>query len=206
MEQLAEKLTRYIIKKEIISKEEYELYRYGMLTGLEMALCMAICTIIAIYLKSFLEYIVLIAVFFSLRAYVGGIHLKHFASCLICSCSVITSLLIAANLFSVYLLVALGVTVITMFVISRLAPLATKENANDREQIIFFAKQRRRILIAIAILDIVFAILGCKILWSLITYTMLMILFSIILKIVKTNGKSYIVNNIRKVREKKEMC
>lgn len=103
MEQLAEKLTRYIIKKKIIGKEGYEVYRYGMLTGLEMALCMAICTIIAIYLKSFLEYIILIAVFFSLRAYVGGIHLKHFAACLICSCSIITSLLIATRSFSISL-------------------------------------------------------------------------------------------------------
>ncbi len=64
MEELADKLARYIVKMGVIGKEDYEIYRYGLLIGLEMTLCMAICSIIAIYLKSFLEFVVLIAAFF----------------------------------------------------------------------------------------------------------------------------------------------
>ena len=117
MNWLADKLTVYIINKKIISSECYEVYQYGMLTGLEMTLCMAICTIIAIHLKSFLEFTVLIAVFFSLRAY--------------------------------------------------------------------FNKQRKRILFGIAALDIMFILLKLKVFWSLIMYTMLVVLLSMIFEISK---------------------
>lgn len=183
MDTLADKLTRYIIKKEIIDQENYGVYRYGMLTGLEMALCMAICTSIAIYLKSFFQFMVLIAVFFSLRAYVGGLHLKRFTACLACSCAVITLLLVAARSFIPDLHLALGVTVIMLLAISVLAPLATRDRTD--EEAAFFAKQRIRILIIITILDGVFVILGLKEFWSLIMYALMTILLSMVLGIVK---------------------
>lgn len=187
MEWLADKLTDYILKKEIISKESYEIYRYGMLTALEMTLCMAICFIIAIHLKSFLEFVVLITVFFSLRAYVGGIHLKHYLACLLCSCLIITFLLVAAHTWYFNLRIAVIVTAVTFFLIDWLAPLATKERVNDHEEAVFFNRQRRRILFGIAALDIVFVLLKLRVFWSLILYTMLVVLISMILGISK-NG------------------
>lgn len=185
MDWLADKLTSYIINKKIISSESYEVYRYGMLTGLEMTLCMAICAIIAIHLKSFLEFTVLIAVFFSLRAYVGGIHLKHYPACLVCSCLVITVLLVASHSWNPDVRVAVIITFFSCILINWLAPTATKERVNDQEEKAFFNKQRKRILFGIAALDIVFIMLKLKVFWSLIMYTMLAVLFSMILEISK---------------------
>jgi accessory gene regulator len=185
MNWLADKLTVYIINKKIISSECYEVYQYGMLTGLEMTLCMAICTIIAIHLKSFLEFTVLIAVFFSLRAYVGGIHLKHYPTCLICSCLVITFLLVAAHSWNPDAHVAVSVTFFACTLINWLAPTATKERLNDSEEEAFFNKQRKRILFGIAALDIMFILLKLKVFWSLIMYTMLVVLLSMIFEISK---------------------
>lgn len=189
MERLADRLTNYIVKKNIIDKESYEIYRYGMLTGLEMTLCMAICFIIAILLKSFLEFIVLVVVFFSLRAYVGGIHLKHYLSCLVCSCLVITFLLVVAQTWKMDLLVAVPVTAASFFVINRLAPSATKGRVNDQEEMVFFRKQRKRILFGVAALDMMFIILGLKIYWSLIMYTMLVVLISMVIGISKNDSE-----------------
>lgn len=183
MEWLADKLTDYIINKEIICKESYEIYRYGMLTGLEMTLCMVICSIIAIHLKSFSEFTVLIMVFFSLRAYVGGIHLKHYPACLLCSCLVITSLLIVAHSWNLDLWITVIATTVILFLIDWLAPVTTKERVNDHEEAVFFNRQRKRILFGIAALDIVFVILGLRVFWSLIMYTMLIVLISMILGI-----------------------
>lgn len=185
MEWLADRLTNYIVKKNIIDKESYEIYRYGMLTGLEITLCMAICFIIAILLKSFLEFIVLAVVFFSLRAYVGGIHLKHYLSCLVCSCLVITFLLVAARTWKADLLVAIPVTAVAFFLINSLAPYATKERVNDQEEMAFFRKQRKRILFVIVTLDIIFIILGLRVYWSLIMYTTLVVLISMVIGICK---------------------
>lgn len=187
MEWLADKLTNYIIDKKIIGRESYEAYRYGMLTGLEMTLCMAICIIIAIHLKSFLEFAVLIAIFFSLRAYVGGIHLKHYLACLICSCLIITLLLVSAHLWNPNIHVAVIVTFVSLILINRLAPMSTKERVHDVEESVFFDKQRKRILFGIAVLDIIFIILKLKVFWSLVMYTILVILLSMILGIRK-NG------------------
>lgn len=185
MDWLADKLTNYIIKKDIISRESYEIYRYGMLTGLEMTLCMAICSIIAIHLKSFLEFVVLIAVFFSLRAYVGGIHLKHYLACLICSCLIITFLLIAAHTWNPDWWITVIVTAAAIFLIDWLAPAATKDRVNDHEEAVFFSKQRKRILFGIAMLDIIFILLGLKVFWSMMMYTMLVVLGSMIVGISK---------------------
>lgn len=185
MEWLADKLTDYIIKKDIISRDSYEIYRYGMLTGLEMTLCMVISSFIAIHLKSFLEFVILIAVFFSLRAYVGGIHLKHYLACLICSCLIITLLLVAAHTWNPDLRITVVVTAVAFFLINLLAPAATKDRVNDHEEADFFNKQRKRILFGIAVLDIVFILLGLKVFWSMMMYTMLVVLVSMIIGISK---------------------
>lgn len=185
MNKIADRLTRYIIKNEIIDKEDYETYRYGMQTGLEMTICMALCTFISIYLKLFLEFAVLVAVFFSLRAYVGGLHLRHFLTCLICSCLIITLLLLLARSFTLDSRIAVGVTVITLYVINLMAPLATKDRPQDQEETAFFAKQRRRIYFAIIILDIAFAIFNFREMCSLIMYTIIIVLFSMILGLIK---------------------
>ncbi len=185
MEWLADNLTNYIIKKDIISSESFEIYRYGMLTGLEMTLCMVICSIIAIHLKSFLEFVILIAVFFSLRAYVGGIHLKHYLACLMCSCLIITLLLVASHTWIPELWVSVIVTSATFFLINLLAPAATKDRVNNYEETVFFNRQRKRILFGIAVLDIVFILLGLKVFWSMMMYTMLVVLISMIIGISK---------------------
>lgn len=185
MEWLADKLTNYIIKKNNIESESYEVYHYGMLTGLEMTLCMAICSIIAIHLKSFLEFIVLLVVFFSLRAYVGGVHFKNYFACLICSCSVITFLLTIARFWILDMRVTLIVTMVTIVLINWLAPVATKERVYDTDEAVFFNKQRKRVLLGIVILDIIFIIFEYNAFCSLIMYTMLVVLVSMIIGIYK---------------------
>lgn len=185
MDKLADKLTRYIIEKGLIIEEEYEIYRYGMLTGLEMTLCMAICTVMAIHLKAFLEFIVLIAVFFSLRAYVGGIHLKHFSTCLLCSCITIVIILIIAHTDISNKYVYLGISIIELLLVSKLAPSTTKDRVNDKDEAFFFAKQRMKILIAIAIVDVLFTILNMKEFISLIMYTLSVVLLSMVLGVLK---------------------
>lgn len=186
MEWLADKLTIYIINKKVISRESYKIYCYGFLTGMEMILCVMICTIIAVYLKSFGEFLILITVFFSLRAYVGGIHLKHYFLCLICSCFVITFLLVASHLWVPNEYVAATVTSFTAFLIIKLAPLATRERIGDPEEAAFFNKQRKHIFFVIALLDLFFLIFDLDVFWSLIMYTMLVVLFSMLLGLYKS--------------------
>ncbi len=110
--------------------------------------------------------------------------MKHFWACLLCSCLVITSLLISARWFYVDFPTAITVTIAVLFAVNCLAPLATRESVNDREEAVYFAKQRKRIFILLIIAELIFMILDFKQLWSLIMYTVLIVLASMILGIV----------------------
>lgn len=85
MKWLSEKLTNYVIKTGVVSKELYAVYQYGFQIGLEMFCCFTACFIIAIYLHIISEFIIFTGIFIMLRTYAGGIHLNCFGSCLICS-------------------------------------------------------------------------------------------------------------------------
>ena len=90
MEVLAERLTNYIINHGIIKREDYAVYKYGLQTGMEMCLCLGTCAIVAIYLNLFMYFLIFSLAFCPLRAYVGGIHMKHFFSCYLASVSMDT--------------------------------------------------------------------------------------------------------------------
>ena len=122
-------------------------------------------------------------VFFSLRAYVGGIHLTHFITCLVCSCSIVFFLLFASQHWKIPVKLAIVITVIGLLAIKLFAPLATKEMVCDQESVLFFNKQRNKVLLGIFVCDVIFILLKLEVLWSLILYAILVVLISILLEI-----------------------
>lgn len=182
MEYLAEKLTQYIISKGTISKEEYGVYKYGLQTGMEMILCMAISSLIAIHLKSFLEFLFFVIVFFPLRSYFGGIHLKHFLSCLICSCTVITCVLILAKKF----VFANGISfVFTMLLLAGIYVLACgimKREKIDRDEYCFLRKQQKKISIGVGVAALCFYIFHVSLFGTLLMFITLVVFSSLVLE------------------------
>ena len=184
MEHLAKKLTHYIISKGTISKEDYMTYKYGIQTGMEIILCMVISCLIAIYLKSFVEFLVCIIVFFSLRAYVGGIHMKHFFSCLICSCTVITGILILAKKFVFGIQISFVFIILLLVVVYKLASVTMKKEKKDCNEERFLKKQQRRILICVGLLALMFLLFRVSDLETLLLYTILTVFSSMVLEMV----------------------
>lgn len=182
MEYLAEKLTQYIISKGTVSKEEYGVYKYGLQTGMEMILCMVISGMIAIHLKSFLEFLFLVIVFFPLRSYFGGIHMKHFLSCLVCSCTVITGILVFVRKF----VFADGISFI--FVILLLAGSYALSSFNMRKQKIdkneysFLKKQQKRISFGVGVVALCLFIFHIPTLETLLMSTVFVAFSSLVLE------------------------
>ena len=87
-EKLADVLTNYIVKNKAIEEEDYQIYKYGFLTGIEMLICIVSCYGIAIQMGMIKECTMLFLVFFSLRSFVGGIHMDSYKKCFACSCMV----------------------------------------------------------------------------------------------------------------------
>lgn len=189
MEHLAEKLTHYIIAKGAIHKEDFEIYKYGLQTGMEMSLCMAISCLIAIHLNAFFEFLFFMIVFFPLRAYFGGIHMKHFLSCLICSCAVSTSVLILVKKYVFTNQVSFIITMIILFAMYKLesAVMMNKQDV-DSDEISFLKRQQKRILIVGGILALVLLLFRLFTLEMVLMYVTFVVFSSMILERIKKSS------------------
>lgn len=93
MEWLSRMLADYVVGKKAVPEEEYELYRYGFQSGLEMLSCTAVVFSIAVWQGMGAECLWLLFILISLRSYTGGLHMDHFWSCFLCSCAVMAGAL-----------------------------------------------------------------------------------------------------------------
>lgn len=181
MDTLADRLTIYIIEQGIVDEDDYAMYKYGLQTGLEMGSCILAGTFIAIYLKSFIEFLIFILVFFPLRAYVGGIHMKHFYSCFLCSCiTIIVGLLVSRINEEADCKIFVGM-IIVMFVIHKLAFFTTEKQA-ERKAVLYYALQRKRILITIGLFAYVLLRMNLQKMFILVFYALVVTLGSVILE------------------------
>lgn len=183
MEYLAKRMADFILEQKVIEEEDYAIYKYGLQTGMEMSLCVIVSAIIAIILDSFLEYLVLMLMFFPLRAYVGGIHMKSFRSCFVCSCVVLTLGLCFAMKCTLDGSVMILPICILMFVNHKLA-YRTTARQTDEEDVKFYALQRRKILIVLCICLLIFQWLGLERWIALMLYMLVVIFGSVMLEIV----------------------
>jgi accessory gene regulator protein AgrB len=101
MEKLSIALTNYIVKKEVISKENFDIYQYGFQSFLELILNFICSICIAVFLHMELECLLFFLLFIPLRSFNGGLHLKSYYSCLIFSCMTMTLILLIVKYFQV---------------------------------------------------------------------------------------------------------
>lgn len=96
---MADILACFVIKnsEKYNGKDEYVILKYGFQTILEVLICSVSCITIAYFLNMFWECIMLLGIFLLLRSYSGGIHLKKFYQCYICSNIVIITILLLSK-------------------------------------------------------------------------------------------------------------
>lgn len=94
MERLSIVLTNYIMKKGVITEDNYDLYLYGFQSFLELSLNIICSILIAIFLHMEIECLLFFLFFVPLRSFNGGLHLKSYYSCLIFSCMTMTYILL----------------------------------------------------------------------------------------------------------------
>lgn len=160
---LADKLTQFIMVKGIIREEDYALYHYGLQTGMELMLCVVISVIIASKLGILLQSFVVAVVLFALRAYICGIHMKKYISCLISSTVIITVGPFLVNNIPLSNNIIIAVSIVLMALLHKLS-YVTIAYHSDEEEIQFFTKQRKRIL------NIVFVVITILWLWNKSSY------------------------------------
>ena len=100
MEKLAIKLTDYILSKDAISEESYDIYVYGFTCFLELSISFISTFIIGICLGMFFECILFSCIFIPLRSLAGGLHLNKFFHCYLLSCFMLTATLLLVKFIS----------------------------------------------------------------------------------------------------------
>ncbi len=66
MDSIARKITNYLLENGTIDNKKYEICRYGLLTGMELFVCIMICFFISLYMGMVAEFIVVFLIFFRL--------------------------------------------------------------------------------------------------------------------------------------------
>lgn len=183
MEYFAEKLVDFILKHKVIEEEDYAIYKYGLQTGMETSLCVIVSAFIAVKLDAFLEYLVFVIMFFPLRAYMGGIHMKRFCSCFLCSCIVITVGLYLSTQFTFDGKILVLPICLLMFINQKLAYLTTKKGS-DTAEIEFYALQRRKIFKLLCICLLLFYVFDLNQMIILMLYTLIVLLVAMLIEII----------------------
>lgn len=178
-------IVHYLVLQGAVDEEDYEVYMYGVQTGLEMLLCIAAGSVMAAGLGLLWEYVVFMSIFCPLRAYAGGIHLRHFATCFVCSCLVIFLILLCVEYYKPMVYAAFIITNIVVAVISCLGDMATAEWVKDSDEKAYVAERRKKIIISAVLLNFAALLFHCEKIVSILMYTVIVVLGSMLLEIIK---------------------
>lgn len=181
MEKLAGVLTNYVLKKDAISKKQYEIYKYGFQTGLEVLICMVVSFIIAMQLHMVLEYMFFSAVFILLRSYAGGLHLDGFLACFCCSCLVQTGILVLAKYFQFAKIAALSIIMSMIILIVLIGPVNNINRPLDEKEQNHFRKVLKYVLVGIVLITVVLSVIGLDYYLSLMAITIIVNMVSMLI-------------------------
>lgn len=178
MKKIANRLTEYLCKHGTIESSEFELYEYGILSGIELLLCVGGCFFISLIMDTTVNVMIFWIVFFSIRSYVGGIHLEKYSYCAFFSCLVCSIICFINNAWPMqykYSFIVVTVSICIVLWLSYIRWKSEKENSDENR---YFLK---KLLQNIGII-----LFGMCFLWKLsylkyvsqCAYTMLLIVIS----------------------------
>lgn len=181
MEKLSCKLTDLLLKFEVISKENYSIYKYGFLTGLELSLWILFCVITAFILDMVDESILFFILFLNLRSYVGGIHLKLYYHCFALSTTIHWIILLFTKYSSMQLHIKMVIIVISNCILLFFKPVDNSNRKVDMEENILFETKKIRNILIVFIMSLIFYFLHLNTYVSLTAYTLFFIAISTLL-------------------------
>lgn len=187
MKCLSEKITDYIFKAGVISEESYAIYQYGFQIGLEMTSCFLVCFIISICLHMIPQFLVFTGIFMLLRTYASGLHLNSYLGCFMCSVIIQTIILLITTRYTIILPIAWAIIWSSAVLVLINAPVETKNRELDEDEKRHCKKITTRILIGVIIFSSGCTVVKLNRIVSLISLTVLLVLISQYIGIVKYN-------------------
>lgn len=158
MNKLAKVLTDYVIKKGTVEEKDRNAYEYGFTVALEVGVFILYCIFFVILNHMFWEGLLFFILFFPLRSYAGGLHLKHFWSCIILSCLTFSGVLLTMNMVWLPKEVLLGLLILLVCMVYKTYPVDDINRKVEQAENIVFKSKLRRFLVLDLLLGIAFIV------------------------------------------------
>lgn len=160
-----EKITKKLLNKNVISRDEYEIYQYGLEQLLRNALMFVLVVIVGICLGALIEMLVILVSFMCLRMYAGGYHASTSLRCLLLTIFSMTAGLSAVRfieLDSKYIILILAVLGILCVGI---IPVEAPNKPLDEIELLVYKRKTIKIWIG----EFLFALMCVLIGWDMIS-------------------------------------
>jgi len=177
MEKLAQALTDYLLSKGKIVEEKSRIYQYGFQIGLEVSLNTMISIWIAIFCHMEWETIIFFGVFILLRSYAGGLHMRTYISCLICSCMSLLGLLLVVKYVNMTSFSLMLIIFFSLVAIKALSPVLDINRPVSSKELIKFAKKLNYSMAGILFFSLVLLFMQLNRLLSMVAATTLFTVF-----------------------------
>lgn len=160
MEFLSKYLTNYILKKGLINKNDYEVYLFGFQIFLELAINILCSIFIALLLDMKIECILFFLFFIPLRSFNGGLHMEHYLSCLLLSCTTLMLILLTVKHFTAEPFVSYLMYAISVVLTIAIGPINHPNREVNSDEDARFKIKSNITLVIHFIISIVFLLFG----------------------------------------------
>lgn len=152
---LSEKLTEYLYNNNTISKEDVELYNYGLFIVISEILLFVYCLIVGAILKIALPSLLFCSVFFLVHRFAGGFHAKTELHCLIITLSFFLISIVLIKLSTqLNCIILISIYVCCFIILIILSPADTPQKPlSNKEKFLF--KKITSLIIVIGFIAIV---------------------------------------------------
>ena len=158
---LVKRITGWLIKKQIISQEDRELYEYAVFSMFITMLPLLLAIIVGALGGNIKGYILVIIPFFILRKYSGGYHAKHASVCFLESLLLLViTVKVADSRFSIYAIIIIAVISIVSLVIN--SPIDSENRRLDEYEINICKRVVRVIVFALLIICTILYYMKCE--------------------------------------------
>lgn len=139
---ISESLTDVLVKKEVISKDEYEIYQFGIDCFIMKSIHIISYFILALIFHKLPELAVFLIAFIPLREYAGGYHAKTSLKCYFVSCIAVISYLILISYINQDIFIySYIIAIVASILILLIAPVETSNKPLDEKEKTVFKKR-----------------------------------------------------------------
>lgn len=160
---ISKKMVDRLLRKEMITQEDYEIYLFGLSQFLVTLLDVLTCIAVGIVLDSLLQTILFLLAFTGIRSYAGGYHASTPLRCYALTILMITLSVVTLKYIEWNVWILSGLLVVASIVILILAPVDTENKPIDDVEYVYFRKMTIKVLAIEVVLAMVCIVLRFEI-------------------------------------------